>query len=52
MVVDFQQQAAGEGETTGHPGQAVFESRHVIRYLPDIVNGNPRSLLKLEQQQV
>jgi len=52
MVVDFQQQAAGEGETTGHPGQAVFESRHATRYLPDIVKRNPRIILKLEQQQV
>ena len=52
MVVDIPQQAAGEWESSGHPGQAVFESRYVTRYLPDIVNGNPRSFLKLEQQQV
>ena len=51
-VVDFLQQAGGEGETTGQPRQAVFEGRHVARDLHDIVKGNPWSLLKLEQQQV
>jgi hypothetical protein len=29
MVADFPQPARGEAETTGHPGQAVFEGRHV-----------------------
>jgi hypothetical protein len=30
----------------------IVKGRHAARYLPDIVKGNPRCLLKLEQQQV
>jgi hypothetical protein len=50
--MNLPQQTGGEGETTGQPGRAVFERRHVTRNLRHIIERHSRRLLQLKQQEV